>query len=175
MFLTSIYVKYMFWCGFFNVMGGWQMGWSDLVIKHLDTFLKSYEFNFPVFSKSGVVKFAPGNLRGSDCIISVDYNGKKRTLLIEIEQYASGKGHHDKLLKWAINHFNSSESDETTTFVIGLLLPALRNRLVNHKEELVYKMVFSSQFRMFPGVGDGTLSNEFIYSLTSWLDDCYKS
>ncbi|MGK8612923.1 hypothetical protein [Brevibacillus agri] len=147
--------------------------WSNLVIKQLEVFFKSYELTFPLFEYKNV-SFAPGTNKGPDCIVSIQFRDKKRILLIEIEQYASGSKHNNKLSKWAENHFTNSEIGDTTTFVIGLLLPALRNRLITHKDDLVKKMVFSNKFRIFPGIGDGSLSEELKSSLNGWLNRCYE-
>lgn len=113
---------------------------------------------------------AYGQGRGSDIEIFVtDRSNVKHVLLFEVEQYASGQGLEGKVKTWAKRH-NSQQN--TTTIVISLVLQALRNRLIDKfsKDKIVGEMVFSHNFRMFPGSGDGKITEELKSFITLWVE-----
>lgn len=143
--------------------------WSNLTIKEIDNHLSQLITRTSILGKRLKYKCAYGRARGSDVTISmVDKKKKIHYLLIEVELYASG-AMEDKVKKWANRH---SQRPNTTTLVVSLVLQALRNRLVNEfsKDAKVAAMVFSPFFRIFPGSGDGRISDEIKSAITSWIE-----
>ena len=105
-------------------------------------------------------KTAYGKAPGADLRVEMkDGGGATHYLLVEVEQYASGKGLENKVKQWASRHF---ASPNTTTLVVSLLTVALSNLLSGKFERNpdIKRMVQSTSFRVFPGVGDGSLADD---------------
>lgn len=144
--------------------------WSNTTIKAIETYIDSLKDRMPILQERLTPRphYAYGKAHGSDVeIFLTDSKGKKHTLLFEVEQYASGPL-LSKVKAWAKRHSGQSR---TTTVVISLVLPALRNRLVGEfsKDTHIKNMVFSAQFVLFPGSGDGKIPYDLETFITFWL------
>lgn len=145
--------------------------WSDLTIQEIENHIKWLLSRIPVLELEKRLNYKPsyGKARGSDVEISIiDITGIAHYLLFEAEQYASGDI-RTKVRDWAERHFRRPN---TTTIVISLVLQALRNRLVNEfiKDKKVADMISSPAFRIFPGSGDGKITEELKSFITFWVE-----
>ena len=144
--------------------------WSNLTIFEVENHLKWLLIRMPVLERQLKYQCAYGKARGADVkICLIDSRNIEHLLLMEIEQYASGKGLEKKVKTWAKRHLSKPN---TTTIVISLVLQAFRNRLVTEfsKDSKIANMVFSTTFRMFPGSGDGQITEELRSFLTYWVE-----
>ena len=144
--------------------------WSDLTIDSISNHLDGLITGMPALEHRLTYRSARGSKVGSDIVVQLNgAYGNQHMLLFEIEQYASGKGLQNKVKTWAKRHI---KKPNTTTIVISLVLQALRNRLVNEfsMDSDIRNMVFSNEFRMFPGSGDGRIPDELKYFLTWWIE-----
>lgn len=140
--------------------------WSDETISKLEKYVESLISRIPILEEKLKLECA---YHGTDVKIELQNEDKIYYLLIEIEQYASGASLEGKVNNWAKRHF---ENNNTTTIIISLVLKALRNRLLNEfTNESVQKMVFSPNFRIFPGSGDGTIPDELKNFIVYWVNE----
>ena len=145
--------------------------WSTITLDEIKHHIDQLIERAPALDEALDVRTAYGSKPGPDVTVLFKHpSGVNYYLLIEIEQYASGSTMESKVKSWAKRHF---KEQNTTTVVVSLVLQALRNRLVGtfSKYAEVKDMVFSKDFRLFPGRGDGHISDEFKVFISTWIED----
>jgi hypothetical protein len=145
--------------------------WSNLTIDQIQAHLNILKMRIPYLAGKMSTEFARGSSRGADVTVSLlDELGTKHTLLFEVEQYASGRGHGEKIVRWAERH-NSTEN--SMTVVISLVMQAFFNRITGSycEDESVRRMVYSKNFRIYAGSGDGRLTDELKTFITLWIEE----
>ncbi len=142
--------------------------WSDLTIREIENHIKCLLTRIPALQSRLRYECAYGRRRGSDVVIFMTDENQEHSLRFEIEQYASGSGLDRKVSAWAERHSRPN----TTTVVVSLVLQALHNRLVHEfsRNDTVANMVFSPNFRLFPGSGDGKITDELKQFITRWIE-----
>jgi hypothetical protein len=145
--------------------------WSNLTINRIQAHLNILKMRIPYLTGKMSMEFARGSNRGADVTVSLlDEDGIKHSLLFEVEQYASGRGHGPKIVRWAERH-NSTEN--SMTVVISLVMQAFFNRITGSycQNESVRRMVYSKNFRIYAGTGDGRLTDETETFITLWIEE----
>lgn len=144
--------------------------WSNLTINQIEVFISSLKIKIPCLNTSLIKEeYSYANKPGSDVKIQLSKGKITYTLLIEVEQYASGKI-RDKIKNWSNNHFQYTN---TTTIVIGLLQIALSNILLAEavKDNNINRMVYDKSFRLYSGIGNGSLHQEVLNYIEIWIID----
>lgn len=144
--------------------------WSDSTIREIENHIKLLHTRIPILKRRLKIKCSYGTSRGSDVeICMTDKSNSTHFLRFEVEQYASGRGLDRKVKTWAKRHFSRPN---TTTVVISLVLQALRKQLIDKFsiDKFIEEMVFSSNFRIFPGIGDGKVTEELKLFITMWVE-----
>src|SRR5687768_12155681 len=101
--------------------------WSNLTINEIVAHLQLLKMRIPYLAGKMSIELARGSTRGADVTISlIDEAEIKHTLLFEVEQYASGRGHGEKIVRWAERHNSQKHS---VTVVISLVMQAFFNRI----------------------------------------------
>ena len=145
--------------------------WSNLTINEIQAHLNNLGMRIPYLRGKMNVEFARNSTAGSDIVVLlIDDANVEHHLLFEIEQYASGSGLADKVARWAARH-NSNKN--TTTVVVSLVMQAFFNRLTGSfcQNDEVRRMVFSKSFRIYPGSGDGKLTDDLKTFITLWIEE----
>jgi hypothetical protein len=145
--------------------------WSNLTINRIEAHLKRLEMRVPYLTGKMDIQFARGSSPGADVTVSLlDDQRVKHMLFFEVEQYASGRGHGEKIVRWAERH-NASEN--SMTVVISLVMQAFFNRITGSycKNESIRRMVYSKNFRIYAGSGDGRLTDEIKTFITLWIEE----
>ena len=144
--------------------------WSNLTLEEIQKFLESLRIRIPLLKERMEYEIAYGTARGADVKIKLWDGEQEHFLLLEVEQYSSGRLFFEKVKSWARRH---SEHSNATTIVVSLLLPALYNRLtgdLSEKDDNIKEMVYSPSFRLFPGRGDGNMPDELREYLVGWIE-----
>lgn len=145
--------------------------WSTLTLREIDQHIDRLKERIPVLESVLDVRIAFGSMPGADVELTFKHaSGARHYLLLEVEQYASGDTVENKVRAWGRRHILR---ENTTTVVVSLVLQALRNRLINafSKHDEVREMVFSNNFRLFPGRGDGGIPEELKLFIATWVED----
>lgn len=145
--------------------------WSNLTINEIVAHLNILKMRIPYLEGKMSIDLARGSTRGADITVSlIDGREISHSLLFEVEQYASGRGHGEKIVRWAERH-NSKEN--SMTVVISLVMQAFFNRITGSycQDEAVRQMVYSKNFRIYAGSGDGRLTDEIKAFITLWIEE----
>lgn len=145
--------------------------WSNLTINEIAAHLNSLKMRIPYLEGKMSIGFARGSSRGADVTVSlVDECGTNHALLFEVEQYASGRGHGEKIVRWAKRHNSAKNS---MTVVISLVMQAFFNRITGDysNDAHVRQMVHSKSFRIYASSGDGRLTDELKTFITLWIEE----
>lgn len=145
--------------------------WSNLTINQIEAHINVLKMRVPYLEGKMTIDIARGSRSGTDVTVSlVDGQGVRHKLLFEVEQYASGQGHESKIRRWAERH---SKSENSMTIVISLVMQAFFNRITGGycQDECVRQMVYSKNFRIYAGSGDGRLTEELKMFITLWIEE----
>ncbi|HEX5702486.1 MAG TPA: hypothetical protein VFX97_04655 [Pyrinomonadaceae bacterium] len=145
--------------------------WSNLTIDQILAHLNMLKMRVPYLTGKLTIALARGSSRGADITVSLsDEQGIQHVLMFEVEQYASGRGHGEKIVRWAERH-NTTEN--SMTVVISLVMQAFFNRITGSycEDESIRQMVYSKNFRIYAGSGDGRLTDELKTFITLWIEE----
>jgi hypothetical protein len=145
--------------------------WSNLTINQIEAHLSTLRMRIPYLQGNMKVEVARGSTRGADVTLTLpDNTGVEHRLFFEVEQYASGSNLQAKIIRWADRH---NAVPNGMTVVISLVMQALLNRLTGSysKNESIRRMVFSKNFRIYAGSGDGRLTDELTTLITLWIEE----
>lgn len=145
--------------------------WSNLTINEIEAHLNILKMRIPYLQGKMNFLLARGSSPGADVTVwLIDECGTRHALLFEIEQYASGRGHAEKIVRWAKRH-NSAEN--SVTVVVSLVMQAFFNRITGSysEDDDIRQMVNSKTFRIYAGSGDGRLTDELKTFITLWIEE----